>query len=266
MSPWFRLLLIAGLLLGGMQVGAIRAQDDDLQPISVQDDCRTAVQGMTRLIEQAHLPSHLLEGEAARKSGDFDVNRFFRVLDQLSVEEGYMIDYVYMYTGTGGHPVLYALAADESPLLTIDDYQALVTTEEGKVDESIISYLNHLLINDTPAGYMQSVIFDTMSNQFYLYWHANYNDWRIICDDDLLDAALDGVLGEVPEEVITAAHEIDLTPTVTLYEDVAEVRVVMFTAWGGVVEWIITIERAFPRTIHEWSYTDLDQYRTSVVF
>jgi hypothetical protein len=112
---------------------------------------------------------------------------------------------------------------------------------------------------------------DVMGGQFYLVWHANYNDWQIVCDtemlDDLLDTLAEPSFGNpLPAEAQDAAREIDLTPTVTLDEDVAQVRVILFTKWGGFFEETWTMDRQFPREVYEVERENLVVYDCGILF
>ena len=60
------------------------------------------------------------------------------------------------------------------------------------------SYLDYVQTDDTPESYFQLAVLSMMGSQFYLYWHANYNDSQIICDKvDVTDivSSLDGDFG-----------------------------------------------------------------------
>ncbi|MBM3158037.1 MAG: hypothetical protein FJ004_12260, partial [Chloroflexi bacterium] len=50
--------------------------------------------------------------ESDRLEGWFDVNQYFSVLNHLSLQPGYTLDYVYSNFGSGAHPDLYATNSD----------------------------------------------------------------------------------------------------------------------------------------------------------
>lgn len=267
MSPRFRLLLTAVMLLGVFPVGFTSAQDADPPPVNVKAECQQAVTGMNVLLEEAgYTPEHLMEENASKQPGDFDVNRYFDVLDHLAMEEGYILDYVYLFDGMGGFPVLFPYPEDEPPLTTMAEFRQYFKTGAEDFDPATTDYQNRVVIDDTPAGYLQMVVLDWMANQFYLFWHAGYNDWRIICDADMLTAAFESAIDDIPLEIQADMRAVDLTPTVTLYDDYAVVRMIAFTAWGGLFEWTATIDRAYPRTLYEWERTNLVEYQTGIVF
>ncbi|KQC15524.1 MAG: hypothetical protein APR56_00755 [Methanosaeta sp. SDB] len=88
--------------------------------------------------------------------------------------------------------------------------------------------------------------------QFYLFWHAYYNDARIVCDHEDANASIEDSLdfkgGVDPsiEEVRQGASELDLTPVVSMEEEDVQVDVVIFTKWGGFIRDSTTMKREFP--------------------
>jgi hypothetical protein len=256
------LILLTGLVI----VAPVAAQDDDPpEPVDVSSACREAVDGMTALLDDVQLPPEDLQQENATVTADdFDANRFFSTLDQLSVEEGYYLDYVYMFDFMGGRPFLYTLPEADEPFSTFVDYTQTRAEEQP-------NYLDHVVAEDMPAGYMQLAVLDVMGEQFYLHWHAGYNDWQIICDTETLDELVE-TLGDpsfgyaLSEDAQKAAREIDVTPTVTLDDDVAEVRAILFTKWGGFYEWTVTIDREVPREVYEYESETLVEYDCGIMF
>ena len=256
------LIIVIGLLF----VVPVAAQDDDSpEPVDVSLECRQAIDDMATLIDDIpDLPKHLQQEKATRTDNDFDAHQFFTVLDHLAVEDGYFLDYVYMYDFMGGRPFLYTLPEDQEPFATFADYAEANDNKQP-------NYLDHIAPEDSPAGYMQLAVLDVVGEQFYLHWHSNYNDYRIICDAEMLDALIMEHAGEtfgiaLEKSEQNAARAIDLTPTVTLYDDVAEIRAILFTRWGGFYEWTVTVDRELPREVHEYESESLVEYDCGIMF
>ena len=76
-------------------------------------------------------PTCLPRWTIVRTDGDFDVNAYFGVLTHLSVEPGWVIDYLYQADGMGGRPFIYARPADRAPYASFDEYAA---TAGGNAD------------------------------------------------------------------------------------------------------------------------------------
>ena len=53
--------------------------------------------------------------EVEMPGSDWDVNRYFAVLDRLSMEPGFILDWVYCHWGSGGSPKLYARPEGQPP-------------------------------------------------------------------------------------------------------------------------------------------------------
>jgi len=215
------------------------------------------VDGVAALWTDLSFPEHLLEADAVKTGKEFDVNTYFSVLDHLSVQPGYVLDYVYDFNGSGGSPVIYARSEAQDPYLTFSQYYADTIgdlTWEEWFEVSRFEYLDHIQVDDTAEGFFQYVVLRKMGTQFYLVWHANYNDDWIICDRDALEELL-ASLAE-PEfglalspELQDQARTLDIAPRIEIGEDAVEVRVLIFTKWGGFIEERYTIARSFPHKV-----------------
>jgi hypothetical protein len=209
------------------------------QPGEMHDlSFRQAVDAMKSLQTQREFPKHLLRKDATKRGDEFDVQRYFSVLKHISMEEGYVLDYVYQYFEIGGRPVLYARKKTQPPCETetdlknsvrkeahldevdaaYDEYRAATRNpgrDEAKTRaeadarlESRLAaipdyaywewYLRHVRIDGTKQGYLEYVALSVLGRQFYLFWHENYNDTRIICDRFALEKILDEVAPAPP--------------------------------------------------------------------
>jgi hypothetical protein len=250
------LVAIALLIVG---IAPASAQRPTPAPISIQEACHTAVNGLDALTANLGRPDHLTYGDLARWPGDFDANTYFTVLDHLTLPEGYVLDYVFSYISEGDKPFLYVRQADTPPY----------TEFPMEWRNNVPDYLDSVLTDDTPEGYMQLVALDVMGEQFYLAWHAFYNDIRIVCDQDELEPILmheNGYNQMLPEDVQQAARELDVTPTVEIGEESVKVEVTIFTKWGGFLRLTYTISRDEPHTILEAESTTLVEYNCGVMF
>ena len=259
-------MIIFALLLTALWMAApAAAQDNPLPPPDLSAVCSDAVTGMAALTANLEWPDHLIQDNPVKTADDFDVNAYFTVLDHLAVEDGYFLDYVYQYDFMGGYPVLYSLPDDQPPFETYADYRASIPSSE----RTLPSYLDHIVIDDTPEGYLQMVVLDVMGAQFYLHWHAGYNDFQVICDGSTLAtllAADNGFGSSIPDDVQQQARLLDVTPTVTLDEDAAHVEFTGFTKWGGFYRATLTLSRDYPREVYDGSAEKVVEYDCGVVF
>jgi hypothetical protein len=268
MRKWTVILLVLAAL-GSAAPAAAQESTPPAAP-DIPAVCRSAVEGMAALTADLAWPDHLMQENAAKTADDFDVNAYFTVLNHLSVQEGLSLDYVYQFDFMGGYPVLYTLPVDQEPFATFADYkEAASQTHPEVASYNYPSYLDQIVIDDTPEGYMQMAVLDVMGAQFYLFWHAGYNDFQIICDNESLETlvASENQFGQpLPEDVEAQARQIDVTPTVELDGDVARVQVIGFTNWGGFYRVTFTTSRAFPRDVYEIETENVVSYNCGVMF
>lgn len=179
----------------------------------------------------------------------FNAHDYFSVLKHLSLEPDYILDYQYSDTLTGGEPILFALLEDE----------------EGAEEDIGISdnnaYLRHIQIDGTPEGFFEFVALDVMGEQFYLWGHARYNDWTIICDDADMDKKLDSI--SLSKK---AQHGMSVQPSVQFSEDIVRVQFISFTNWGGFYENTYSIRRNFPHTTLNHQRKQMIPYDVGIEF
>jgi len=222
------------------------------------------------LIDSQEFPDHLMTEDAEKAEGDFDVSLYFTVLDQLSMGRGRVLDYVYDYAEIGGAPVLYARKATATPYRNYSEYLAADAAAEPTKREDY--YLQYVATDRSPEGFFQLALLLVQGEQFYQFWHANYNDDRIVSDlEDARKSAVDltGWIGEdesTVEALLAEVAEIDLTPVVSMNGDLVKVEVVVFTKWGGFIRKSIAMEREFPHLVLWEKFEVLAPYDCGIMF
>jgi hypothetical protein len=213
-------------------------------------------------LQAGDIPEHL-SSSGIKNGNELDVNQYFSVLTHLSMQEGYALDYVYQNDDLGGYPLLYARPADLTPYTSMDDVpEALQATD----------FRDYVQIDDTEQGYFEYVVLDIMARQFYLYWHANYNDTEIVCNrgevDDIVDKVSSGDFGYAMDlaQQTKARTLKNIEPVINLTDDVATVQFITFTKWGGFYRETYTISRAFPHTIIDVKQDNVVPYDCGVMF
>jgi len=210
---------------------------------TVISDCAAKVRAVIE-IQPTKIPQALLE-TGIKQGDEFNANDYFKVLTHISMQEGYSLDYVY-----------------QPPYASMEDVPE--NTELG-------NYRDRLEIEDMEQGYFEYAVMDMLAGQFYLVWHANYNDREIVCDREAADAIIDGInsgdfgykLDAKQKAQVRAMTNIE--PAVTLTQDSAIVEVVTFTKWGGFFRQTYTISRSFPHTI-EMEEENLVEYDCGIMF
>ncbi len=194
-----------------------------------------------------HQPENLQKIPAVRQETDFDISQYFTVLDHLSMEKGYNLDYAYYLDGFSGMPVLYARPLSTPFYKTYDEY---IKANPGT---KINGYLAHVRSDGTPEGFFQYTILAIMGNQFYQWWHAQTNDQVIIPGREALEKILtDGMASkygaQLSTETATKARTLNLKPQVDFVSSTMVIKVVTFTKWGG-FKWVTyTLQKDFPHT------------------
>jgi hypothetical protein len=194
----------------------------------------------------------------------FDANRFFEVFDKVKLREGYSLDYVYENLRLGGRPILFTREITSSPIVSIEEFR---TKFPNSTYES--NLIVHVEFDKSPSGYFQFDVFNVAAHQFYLFWHALYNDLCFIFGRDQLEDVL-----RILEEARSSKEnyrmqndpdrrfdesDIQLNPRVKLGgNDSARVTTVTFTAWGGLsyrhsyLRWPNIIEKVEEELIAEY--------------
>ena len=228
---------------------------------TVISDCPDIVSAV-RGVQPMGIPPTLLE-TGAKHGGEFDVNDYFKVLTHLSMQDGYSLDYVYQVDSLGAYPVLYALPDGQAPYASFDEIPE---------NTQLADFLEHLDVQDVEQGYFEVVVLQIMAGQFYLDWHANYNDMQIVCNDSDVSAIItsvnDGGIGSPfdASQEIKARTMSNIEPLVKLTGAAATVEVILFTKWGGFYRRMYTIDRSFPDKIIAARDENLVPYDCGVMF
>ena len=211
-------------------------------------------------LQSGEVPDHLLSEDAVRTGDEFDVNDYFTVLTHLSMEPGYVLDYVYCYYDSfAGGPAVYARPVDTPPYRTCSEY------EQSAQD----TYLNHVQIDGTEEGFFEFVLLDVKGEQFYLWWHAGYHDTSIIVDPTRLESVLsetESFCSELPGSFRRDARRLTLDPIIQFSAGSVSVKVIAFSKWRGFMQKSYSIKRDFPHEIYDVSTEVLIPYRCPVVF
>ncbi len=227
-----------------------------------------AIKALTR---NKVIPESYLNNNTAQEEAIFDPNQLLQPLGNLQLKKGYRLDFVYYYDGGQGMPYLYARQENAKALKTYQAYlDALAACNQA---DSIIlcNHMDAILTDGTEASFFQWVLLHTMGEQFYLYWHANYNDQEIIASSVAL-ARIVEIYGNVQhgssltEQQKRQALTINPAPLISIQEGAVSVRVVTFTKWGGFFETIYTLSLDAPHRFIKIETNNLVPYDIDIVF
>ena len=227
---------------------------------TIISDCANIIRAVND-VQPVDIPESLIES-GVKQGGEFDPNEYFKVLSHISMRDGYVLDYIYPVDFLGSFPLLYPRHVDQPP------YASAADVPEGV---KLGNFRDQLAIENVEQGYFEYVVMDIMANQFYLVWHANYNDLLIVCDKDAANEIVDdtnshdfGMKFDLAQQAQVRALT-NVEPVVKLTADSAIVEIVTFTKWGGFFKRTYTISRSFPHDV-DVKDENLVEYDCGIMF
>ncbi len=195
----------------------------------------------------------------------FDLNEYFKVLSSLKMQDGYNLKFIITGDGLGDFPLLVTIEDEnlkdfnrktlDSTVIPKDSVEYFKTCfskfmKSGCDDpQKIQSYkaaeyrgfLNKIKVENTPEAYLEYTILAIMGSQYCLGWHAGYHDREIITSYEYAKKNIKP-MAEFSSSDLEKIQKIDFKPTVKIDDDKIDVRLVVFTYWGGFIELIYKLE------------------------
>ncbi|MCX2931339.1 hypothetical protein ORI20_13725 [Mycobacterium sp. CVI_P3] len=225
--------------------------------------CPTLISALTEMRNNLTIPASLSGEDPVKRGGEFDPNNYFRAFTHLKMRDGFTVDYVYHRDGMGGYPILYARPVDQQPYVDEAAYRAAGDHPD---------FLQFVVPQDNPEGYFEFSAFAMTANQFYLDWHANYNDWQVVCGMEDLDKIINSTADRnSPGRPMSAQQQQqaraiqDKRPAVAMNDETATVTMVVFTKWGGFYRRTLVIDRR-DHSIRDEQNQPLVDYDCGVAF
>jgi len=224
-------------------------------------------------------PSHFKEETSERTGAEFDVGNYFSVLKHVTPPEGHVLDYVYWYAGGNGSPHLYLRKTSEPRFRTYEELEKVAGQEIGEIAlldfeedsdktdarEEAEDLPSRLQVDGTPEGFFELVVFKALAGQFYLAWHANYNDTKIVTSRNEVEAIIADI--DLSSDRKEQVRCLDVTPSIKyLDQDTASVSVVLFSNWRGFFRVTEKISRVYPHRFLDTEIQDLVYYNCGLVF
>lgn len=195
------------------------------------------------------------DGVAVRENGprtanDFDPNEYFSVFRHISLPKGFVLDYFYEKSDTIGGPMLYVRRESESPVTSWPVHFLLRDKGDRNPNVRPVSPEDLLLPDGTPESWFELVAFSALAGQFYLFWHANLDDFEFVTTEERLAAIVTGC--ELSEALKAAALAMETSVVVDIQDQVVDTTYTSFSKWGGFKRQVKRLNRRFPyRTIGE---------------
>lgn len=246
--------------------GGDKRVDSDLG-LAMQED----IYNLSVLYNAQSIPQHFFDENAERSGEEFDPNKVFEILDHLAMEEGYTLDYVYDPNPMGGYPLLYARKNNQPRFINLADYEnAYPECLVNRPPDSCF-YLNHVTVDGSEAGFVQLLVMYRMGDQFYLDWHANYNDAEVVTSI----AGLEKIINERSNTSFGAqftrsqqakASDLEPRPVVEIGESTVKVKITWFTKWGGFYASTYEVQRDMPHRVKMVETINLLEYECDIMF
>lgn len=262
----FPLFIIFMLSIACQISGRINEGDTEIAKIIQKD-----IHHLEVLYNSQTIPDYFFDENTIRRGDEFDINEIFEIVNHLRMEEDFTLDYVYDANPMGGYPELYARKIDSERFTTLLDYTEAHPECFEKNAPSNCFYLNHIQTDDTEEGFLQLVILYRMGDQFYLDWHANYNDAVVITGTEGLEKIIkqrsDTSFGaQFTSMQQIKAKQIDPAPEVVIGDNDVTVKLVWFTKWGGFFVSTYQVNRQFPHLIQVIETENLLEYECGIMF
>lgn len=207
------------------------------------------------------LPRQIVGIDGKKAAGLFNANAYFLVLKHVRMKDGYELDYIYRNSFLGGYPCLYARPSGEE--IEPKDNECM-EWEEGKLGD-------YFIVDGTPDGFFELAVLLKLKGQFYLSWHGEYDDTRIVTKNEEMERIIEKINGgnaykNIGEEDRMRIAEIDKAPTVELLEDRAAVTYCLFTEWGGFSKVREYYRKSAPHRIIKSEIIETVDYDCGIVF
>jgi len=196
---------------------------------SFLDDLHEKTQGMSSGQKRCFYPS----------GNKFNANEFFHVFNKVRLHEGYYLDYFYTMDNLAGWPIVFARKEEDDPATILDEGLYEFSDYMKYLKRFLTDYAlsKHIEFEKSAEGYFQFSIFNTVVHQFYLFWHANYDDKEFILTKEKLEETLRymetnyGII--FSDEELDLINDLNLNPEVKIKNDNGIVRVISFSKNAG---------------------------------
>jgi hypothetical protein len=214
-------------------------------------------------IKPKDLPYYLLEYNCEKTEEEFDINSYFSVLPDLSMDDGYILDYVYFFNWEKGYPIIYVRQKNQQPYKNVKEYyeyykylnnnNKLENTYDFVtwiMDQESGVFENKIRINGTKEGFFEYAVLQLTGADFFKTENNNWLDKKIIiCYPDKISEKLDLSSSWWPPDLIQKARSLEYQPLVEFQKDRVDVSLIYFEVYGRVFKAKFTFKREYPHTI-----------------
>lgn len=190
----------------------------------------------------------------------FDVNKYIKTFDHLTVKKGWTLDCYYYVDKIGRSPIVYVreLSNNKDSLLKTFKNRGVF-----QYCDSIV-LRKYVMPDDSNKGFFQLLVLELLGSNFAESSHSLYDHVDIINSKKSLNR-LTNVM-DFNQSIKDMIKRIDCTISSKEYNDSITYRWVVFTTWGGFYEDVFSIDK---RNIHNYrriKRTHLVKYDCGILF
>lgn len=152
----------------------------DVGLVEVPEACLSAVLRALRLVAstQGKIPGDFQSGKAATRHEvptAYDPNTLIRVVSNVRLKSGFVLDYVWRGTHHEGSPLLYARREADSPISSVEGFGARLGVEpKGFAPDYPVAYFPAFEFPSSPLAAVELAVVINEARFFYWFWHAMY--------------------------------------------------------------------------------------------
>jgi hypothetical protein len=222
---------------------------------------------------QQNVKVKILSGQTVLDRLTFDIITYMNLYDRLKIDSGKICDIYYRPGILEGEPIIYVIPNSlnissyikerkqkilrERPLLIEKNQDSTGLYESLCYDffnNPKIRALNNITPENTALGLVQFLFFHEMGEQFALIGHSNYDQKKILCNEDDLIKTIkfytDNQMFKVAKEKLNLIKKLNVSPIIT--SDDLKCNITWYELWthSGLYRRSYEIERKPPYRIN----------------
>jgi hypothetical protein len=173
----------------------------------------------------------------------FDVNKYIKIFDHLTVKKGWALDCYYFYNKTGGSPIIYVreLSNNKDSLLKTFKNRGIFQYCDS------IPLRKYVMPADNNKGLFQLLVLELLGSNFAKFWHSLYGHVDIVNSKKSIRRLLN--IKNFDQSIKENIKRIDYSISSKEYNDSITYRWVVFSDWGGFYEDVFSIDK---RNLHNY--------------
>ena len=221
---------------------------------------------------QKKIKLKLRSGQTVLDSSTFDIVTYINLYDRLKIDSGKLCNIYYRPEILEGEPIVYVIPDTLNVSIYLKEKKQKIIRERPLLLETIqdttglyeslcyrffnnpkIRALNNITPENTESGLVQFLFFYVMGEQFALIGHSNYDQKKILCNQDNIKKTIkiytDNQMFKVTKKKLNSIEKLNPTPIIT--SDNLTCKITWYELWthSGLYRRSYEIERKPPYKI-----------------